>query len=156
MSYNYLVDWDKFDKEVLINQYKYEYQNQILDKLQSQNQNQNVTQNQNINKPLIKKYYQAPPIINSTLVYQNVNNDKKLRENVTIYFLNKCIKWLTKNKDFNQAKKNINKIKSEKGIIIIYNLIRKYVKANNYNWYDLRTYHYNSIKDYFNYKLTKI
>jgi hypothetical protein len=125
-----------------------------------------------IQVPYIKKYYPPPPLINASLIYQDINNDKKLRENVTTYFLKKCIKWCSI-----YAKKNIGKLKTTNGtrlfsnsegirkegllcssisIVIVYKLLREFVKKNDYNWYDLRTLHYNLLKQFLINKLTLI
>jgi hypothetical protein len=113
----------------------------------------NFYQNQNV---YIKKYYLPPPLINASLIYQDINNDKNLRKNVTTYFLEKCIKWCLTDKQFNNSKKNISKLKSKNGIIIIYNILREIVKKYNYNWYDLRTMHYDLVKNYFKNNLNLI
>ena len=46
----------------------------------------------------------------------------------------------------------VKKISSKEGYKIVYNLIRKFVKEYNINWYDLRDY-YPIFKDYLKYHL---
>jgi len=102
-----------------------------------------------MNYYLVKNYYPPPPIISSQLVYQNVNNNKDLRKDVTIFFVNKCVEWLSKDSEFSHEKKNINKLKSSTGKKLIYNLIKNFINKYDLNWYDLRTHNYHLIKKFF-------
>jgi len=117
------------------------------------NTNNNLNNNSNVvNRPL--RYFVPPPIIDSTLVYQNVNKDENLRELMTEFFLKKSIKWVSSYNDFKDSKKSLSQLKTN-GYNIIYNILRSYCKKNNINWYDLKK-SYNKIKDYLKYELTKI
>jgi hypothetical protein len=100
----------------------------------------------------VLNYFLPPPIINSQLVYQNINKDPNLRKSVTNFYLKKVIKWLSSYDEFKHAKKSLKYIKSENGYNIIYNLLRHYVNKNNTNWYDLKESYIN-VKDYLRYKL---
>ena len=109
----------------------------------------------NNNSPYrIKRYYPAPPIIGTYYEYTDVNNDDNLRKKVTSFFHKKVIKWASSYPKFSNLKKHIKKISSNDGYKIIYQLIRKFVKDYNINWYDLRDY-YPTFKDYLRYHLIK-
>ena len=105
-----------------------------------------------INRPL--RYFVPPPIINSTLLYQDVNKDENLRELMTEFFLKKSIKWVSSYDDFKDSKKSLSELKRN-GYNIIYNILKTYCKKNNINWYDLKK-SYNKIKDYLRSELSKI
>ena len=81
--------------------------------------------------------------------YLNMNKDPILRKDVTDFFKNKIIKWIKHNEDFKHLENKLNTIDTK----MVYNLIRKYVKKHNFNWYDLRTEKYYLIKNYFSRKL---
>ena len=103
----------------------------------------------------VSTYFVPPPIINELEKKVNLNKDKELRKKVTDFFYRKTKKWIENDSDFKEAKKNLKEIKSDEGYDIIYQLIRKYVKKHNVNWFDLRKYHYSSVKKYFKIKLSK-
>lgn len=94
----------------------------------------------NINKPLT--YFLPPPNIPSTILYQDVNKDKNLRNSMTLFYLNKTIKWINKYNKFKNLKYLLNKLESKSGYKIIYNILRQYVKKNIINWYDLKQNYY--------------
>ena len=102
-----------------------------------------------LDRPLT--YFVPPPIITSTLTYQNVNKDPELRKNMTEFFLNKSIKWVTTDKSFKHLKKILHLLKSKDGYKIIYNILRNYINQNEANWYDLKQVHYEIVKDYLKY-----
>lgn len=108
----------------------------------------------NLDRPLT--YFVPPPVISSTLTYQNVNKDPELRKIMTEFFLNKSIKWITYDKNFKHLKKNLSLLKSKDGYKIIYNLLRNYVHQNEANWYDLKQIHYEIVKDYLKYNFGKL
>ena len=85
--------------------------------------------------------------------YLNINKNPQLRKDVTEFFQEKILKWIKHDSDFKKYKNKINLIDSEEGSKLVYSLIRSFVKKYNYNWYDLRTKKYYSIKDYFSNKL---
>ena len=105
------------------------------------------------NRPL--RYFVPPPFIDSTLVYQDVNTDKNLRDMMTEFYLKKSIKWVTSYPEFSHAKKSIKLLKSDSGYNVIYNLLREIVKKYNMNWYDLKKSEYSKVKDFLCYKLGK-
>lgn len=76
----------------------------------------------------VKKYYPAPPFIDSVIQYLDINKDPNLRKLMTDYYLEKAKKWVP------------SKVKSN-GYDIIYQLLRKFVKNTNTNWYDLKDKH---------------
>jgi hypothetical protein len=89
-------------------------------------------------------YFQSPPYINAVFTYQDVNKDFKLREIVTNSFLNKYMKKHPNSK-LNKTDKTFN---------IIYSLIRKYIKHNNINWYDLEALYEDEVIQYLHTKLS--
>ena len=109
---------------------------------------------QNNSEYRIKKYYPPPPVIGTYFEYIDVNKDKNLRTQVTTFFHKKVIKWASSYSEFKILKKHINKLKSSEGYDLVYNLIRKFVKDYNINWYDLRDY-YPTFKDYLKYQIPK-
>ena len=79
-----------------------------------------------------------PIIVSSAVAYQNINNDQNLRELQTKYFNKKVIEWITNDSDYKNLKNLLSFFKNENGNKVIYNLLRKYVKKNDINWYDLK------------------
>lgn len=108
-----------------------------------------------MNDKRVLKYFIPPPIYTTVVEYQDINKDKKLRDNVTNFFLTKSIKWIESYKEFNHLKNKLPLLKSDKGYNVIYNLLREFVKKGENNWFDLRD-NYDVIKDYLRYKLGKI
>ncbi len=102
----------------------------------------------------IRKYYPPPPLIGTFFEYIDVNKDTSLRKSVTMFFHKKVIKWVSSYEEFSHLKKYKTTLNSEEGYKLIYNLIRKFVKDYNINWYDLRDY-YPTFKDYLRYQLGK-
>lgn len=154
MSHKFFnIDWNKSNK---IN----ELEKEKLKKI-SQNDNNTVSNISNslpnsvstINKQLT--YFLPPPIINSTVRYQDINKDSKLRNLITMFYLKKTIKWINKYDEFNSMKKLLPELENKHGYKIIYTILRKFVKKHNYNWYDLKNY-YERVKDYIRHKLNKI
>lgn len=84
------------------------------------------------------RYYPAPPIIPSYYKYQNVNADQTLQHDVTMYFLEETIDWMTYDKSYKKVKKYLRDIKGVDGYNIIYKLLRLLVKRGRTNWYDLK------------------
>jgi hypothetical protein len=85
------------------------------------------------------KFFPPPPFIEKVVRYQDVNNDKNLRKNVTTDFYNKTIKKISKDKEYKHLKKYLKKLKSDVGYEIVYKLIKIFVKNTGMNWYDLRS-----------------
>ena len=100
-------------------------------------------------------YFVPPPIIPVSYEYQNLNKDSQLRENQTVFFYKKTIKWIKNYKNFSHLKNKLKIIKSNKGKQIIYNLLKLFIKNTNINWYDLKD-NYLTIKDFLKYKLGSI
>ncbi len=87
----------------------------------------------------VKRYWPPPPIIESSIEYQDVNKNTNLRNTVTDYFVKKILKWI-KNDDVFLKFKNMEVVlNTPEGQQIIYKLLRKFVKKTGMNWYDLRT-----------------
>jgi len=97
----------------------------------------------NIDKPLFKKYYPVPPIAHESVYeYQNINKDSRLRNDVTLFFQEKLLKWSNKYPEFEKIKsKNIT-------YDLIYKILRIIVKKKNLNWYELRS-NSSGLKKYF-------
>jgi len=106
-----------------------------------------------VNNSQTQIYFEPPPFIQTTIKYQDVNNDKKLQDIVTNKFLNKTIKWLHDDKDFNKSKKYLSKIEGKEGYEIIYKLLKLFVKKGDTNWYDLSDQS-TLVKDFIRYKLS--
>lgn len=106
-----------------------------------------IIENNNVNMDntnmKIKRYWPVPPVIQSTISYQDVNKDINLRKDVTLFFHDKVLHWI---KDKSKFKDKL--LDSIDGKMHIYNLLRRYVKKTGLNWYDLRT-NYKNMKKYF-------
>lgn len=104
-------------------------------------------------KPLTRRYWPVPNPIQSTIEYQNVNVDLRLRKDVTKFFHEKVIKWITNYSEFAQYKSKLSSLKTIDGQLFIYNILRKFIKKSGINWYDLRD-NYSIVKKYINVKLS--
>ena len=89
----------------------------------------------------------VPRVYNTTITYPSVNKNTQLRKDVTDFFLNKILKWLTYD-EYVHLKNKYELYNSRKGEDVVYHLIRKYVNKNKVNWYELRTKYYSNIKEY--------
>jgi hypothetical protein len=103
-------------------------------------------------KPDYRRYWPVPPLTESVYEYQNVNTDLHLRKDVTNFFHQKVIKWITKYPEFSSHKTKLEFIETNDGKMHIYNLLRKFIKKSGINWYDLRD-NYSIVKEYLNTKL---
>ncbi len=107
-------------------------------------------------KPAVKRYWPVPPLIESVTEYQNVNKDINLRKDVTKFFHEKVIKWVSDTEgeyaEFKQFKPKLTFLKSTDGQMHIYNLLRHFVKKSGINWYDLRD-NYSLIKEFLSKRL---
>jgi hypothetical protein len=111
-------------------------------------------ENKPFEKPTTKRYWPAPPLIDHIVEYQDINKDINLRKNVTKFFHDKVIKWISEGvyKEFNVHKSKLLFLKSTDGQMYIYNLLRHFIKKSGINWYDLRD-NYSIIKEYLSKKL---
>ena len=101
-----------------------------------------------------RKVFIAPTPLVSGVEYQDVGKDMNLRKDVSIFYLEKIIKWIDEDKDFKSLKKHLKLLKSNKGLEVIYNFLRLLVKNGRANWYDLRdSYNYPIVKEYLKFKL---
>ena len=103
----------------------------------------------------MKRYYPVPTVpLLTTYEYQDAGKNMELRKDVSKFFLEKVLKCIKEDKSFNKIKKFETALKSSNGLVIIYNLLRLYVRNGKANWYDLRdTYNYPIVKNYLKYKL---
>lgn len=101
-----------------------------------------------------KKYFPPPPIIGTYYEYIDVNKDKNLRKSVTQFFHKKVLKWISSYPEFSHLKQYQKKFDTQKGYELIYNMIRKFTKEYNVNWFDLKDY-YPTFKDYLKFNLLK-
>lgn len=110
------------------------------------------------NSPIIilKKKINVQPMITTIREKVDINKDPQLRKTITTFYYKKAKKWMENYKDFKHTKKNLKIIKSNKGYKIIYNLLRKFVKKNKVNWYELRKPYYEVVKDYLKFELANI
>ena len=106
-----------------------------------------------VNNSLV--YFQPPPFIQTTIKYQDVNNDKKLQNSVTVNFQEKTIMWLKTESNFNKCKKYLSKLEGPHGYKIIHKLLKLFVKKGNTNWYDLEDQSI-LVKDFIKYKLSRL
>lgn len=143
MSHKFLnINWDLYDKRSAESKKKLRLMTQ---------KNDPTTDNVIIyEKPLT--YFLPPPVINSTFIYQDVNKDPKLRENITNFFLKKTIKWINNYSEFKNSKHLLSKLKTNDGYELIYYVLQQFTKKNNCNWYDLRN-NYELVKDFIRYRL---
>jgi signal peptidase I len=114
------------------------------------NFNQNIIKQGNRNLPTVKNF-----IYDSE--YQDLNEDKKLQNDVIEYYLNKTIKWLEKNEEFNKVKKHLKFVQSKNGYKYIKSILKLYIKKYNAKWFELRDENnYSSVKEYIRKSLTTI
>jgi hypothetical protein len=145
MSHKFLnIDWELFDKKSA----------ESKEKLRLMTQKNDPTTNNVITYDRPLTYFLPPPVINSTLMYQDVNKDTILRKNITNFFLKKTIKWINNYSEFKNNKHLLSKLKTNIGYELIYNILRQFIKKNNCNWYDLRN-NYELVKDFIRYRLNK-
>ena len=98
--------------------------------------------------------FQPPPFIQTTIKYQNVNNDINLQNSVTTKFHNKTIKWLKEDPSFKHSRKYLSKIEGPEGYKIIHKLLKLFVRKGETNWYDLGDQSI-LVKDFIKYKLDR-
>tara|TARA_B110000977_G_scaffold201234_1_gene294889 strand:+ start:4761 stop:5141 length:381 start_codon:yes stop_codon:yes gene_type:complete len=95
--------------------------------------------------PHIKSYYE----------YIDVNQDKKLQKNVTMFFYREMIdNWIINDIQYKKFK-NKKLLKKKDGLQLIYKILNKLVKKGETNWYDLRDPQYELTKDFIFYQLNK-
>jgi hypothetical protein len=87
--------------------------------------------------------------------YKNMNKDINLRKSVINFFVDKIYKWIKKDHDFEQYRKNIKSLESSEIFELMYKIIRNYVNKNKAKWYELRTEKYYLVKFYINKNLEK-
>jgi len=75
-------------------------------------------------------------------------NDDDLQKDVTKYFYKKTLKWLGENHEFSKLKKQINFIKSDKGLKYIKSLLKLFMKKTKAKWYELREENYDDVKEF--------
>lgn len=85
--------------------------------------------------------------INPVYEYQNINKDVSLRKDVTEYYYNELIKWISTDNNFTKFKYILSDKNSVDNKMKIYQLLRKIVKKSGYNWYDLRN-KYQLVREY--------
>ncbi len=112
--------------------------------------------NKPFEKPSTRRFWPVPPLIDHIVEYQDVNKDVNLRKDVTKFFHEKVIKWVSESgseyKEFNKYKSKLPFLKSTDGQMHIYGLLRLFVKKSGINWYDLRD-NYALIKEFLSKKL---
>ena len=75
-------------------------------------------------------------------------NDKDLQKDVTKYFYKKTLKWLGDDHEFSSLKKQLDFIKSEKGLKYIKTLLKLFMKKHKAKWYELREDNYDDVKEF--------
>ena len=74
-------------------------------------------------KPSVRRFWPIPPLIDSVIEYQDINNDVKLRKDVTKFFHEKVIKWVNEYAEFKKYKSKLKFLNSIDGQMHIYNLL---------------------------------
>jgi len=100
-------------------------------------------------------YFPAPPIIQSFTRYQDINNDSKLQDMETLFFLERTKECIKRDKSWKKFKKFSKYLKGEEGYEIMHKLLRLFVKRGNTNWYDLKMQQ-ELVMDFIKFKLSKI
>ena len=86
----------------------------------------------------IRKYFVPPPFISSYFEYQDLNKDKEHIVTIVKYMYEKTLVELVKRNKKNLAKK----LDNDDGMVLIFKLMVKYLKKNNYKWTDFKKYYY--------------
>lgn len=89
-------------------------------------------------KPRITQYLHAPLVNRIGYEYQDVNKNIELRTDVTNFYYNKVLKRMNTS-EFENIKTQKTYLESSKGKKLVYNLLRKFIKKSEINWYDLRS-----------------
>lgn len=105
----------------------------------------------NPNNPL-NLYNPAILNINPVYEYQNINKDVNLRKDVTEYYYNELMKWISTDKQFSKFKSMLSDKHSVDNKMKLYHLLRRLVKKTSHNWYDLRN-KYQLVREYLLHKL---
>lgn len=103
-------------------------------------------------KPSTRRFWPVPPMEASLYEYQNINKDINLRKNVTQFYHKKLLEWINTDNDFKHLKNQYTNLDSLDGQMIIYKLLRHFVKKSGINWFDLRDNH-QLIKKYLSKKI---
>jgi hypothetical protein len=85
---------------------------------------------------------------NRNELYDLSENDKELQKEVIKYFYKKTIKWLGGDHEFSSLKKQLDFIKSEKGLKYIKTLLKLFMKKHKAKWYELREDNYDDVKEF--------
>ena len=96
-----------------------------------------------------RRYWPVPPMKKTVYEYESVNNDKTYQKEITDFFYDDFISWLS----FDEKFKKFKNIKLENKKLFIYKILAKLVSKTNLNWYDLRE-NYIFIKKYIYKKLS--
>jgi hypothetical protein len=116
------------------------------------NDNKILNDNKISNDNKIRTYFIPPAFTERVYEYQNINKDKRLRFDMTQFYYNKIIKWITNQEFFSKYKKLLPFLKTDKGFKYVYILLRIFIKRTHLNWYDLKD-NYDVVKDFFQRKL---
>ena len=100
-------------------------------------------------------YFPAPPIISTINSYQNVNNDQRLQDMETSYFLDKTLEYINYDNSWSKLKKFKKYLKGEDGYEIIHKILKLFVRRGDTNWYDLKVQQ-DLVMDFIKHKLTKL
>lgn len=111
--------------------------------------------NGNIITPVTQQLPYVTPYVKSYFNYIDVNMDKNLQKNVTMYFYREMLdKWLNNDIQYKKFKNN-KLLQTKDGLQLIYKILNKLVKKGETNWYDLRDPQYELTKDFLFYQLNK-
>lgn len=107
----------------------------------------NLTLLNNMNQMISNNMNQSL-LYNRTESYDLSINDKELQKEVTKYFYKKTIKWLGGDHEFSSLQKQLDFIKSEKGLKYIKTLLKLFMKKHKAKWYELREDNYDDVKEF--------
>lgn len=125
------------------------------------------------------EYIMNNTLINPVVVYPNVNHDAELQQKTVKYFMNKLNYWLFYSKSFSKLfqflsvnnnmvvlkyqneKAEVHKLEKYNYMLTkiitkkeIHRLLKRYVRNNDINWWDLQTKHIEKkVKGYIHHKL---
>lgn len=88
------------------------------------------------------------PVHYTDIFYKNIDNDYKLRKDVTNYFCGKVMEWCKTKNEFKKYKNKYEAYSKEECNLRIYRLLRQVTHKYNMKWYKLRT-NRSLIKEYF-------
>jgi len=78
-----------------------------------------------------------PSFITKIVTYKNLNSDPRTQEIIIKKYLQKTIKWISNDPDFNKSKKHLSKLNGKDGYYIIHKILKLFIKKRNIDWIDI-------------------